>query len=83
VRARVISLATAKPARSGEIDLILAKHGINRAWVEATFAQQVANEDDVPEVAHLVWMLKAQREFRPLVEEMAASAQAELAEHIK
>jgi ABC-type uncharacterized transport system ATPase subunit len=75
-KTNVISLTQAVP--TGEIDTILAKHGLNRSLVEEQFAQKITHE--VPDVARLEWMLQANREFRQMAEEMAADALAEAAE---
>ncbi len=67
-----------------DVDAFLAKLGLDRASVDAFFAQYVTNEEkEAPDVAHWRNMLKGHRELLTLMQEAAAKAQADFAAAIK
>jgi hypothetical protein len=67
-----------------DLDACLAEYGLDRARVDADFANHVTNEKkQAPDVAQLKSMLEGHRKLLAMEQEMAASVQADLARSVK
>ena len=76
--------AVPKDGETVDVDAVFAKSGLDRAAVDAIFANHVTNEEEqAPAVARCREMLEGNRELLTLTQEMAAKAQADLARLIK
>jgi hypothetical protein len=76
--------ATRDDNKPFDIDASLAKLGLDRAAIDATFAHFVTNENkQAPGVARKQKVLKGHREFLAILQKMVAEAQAQVAAAIE